>query len=306
MVIKMKKSNLLIILGLVSLFHNCIERKSALDIPFEGNKIVAYSFLCPSKPISVQVTQLEMIKGRPDTSVWLKTAIVKVFENKVFLQKLEYGSAGFYTSTNQYRPKKGNWYHFEITAPDFPSVVSEADSIPSYPVKFKKIAVTDSISIYYGSVAGNLAITFDASKVQASFYGCSFKSFNMLRSITERPILERAYNGFGGLPCEFADMPYSLDLGIVFSNKCFQGDNQKVNFGYSSVFNDNGISVKTDSLHVLFHTLTPNTFKFAQSLYLHYASRDLQSVPSTVFSNVKGGYGFIGCYNTDTIVVRLK
>ena len=296
-----------VIISFTLIFHNCIESNSTLEIPFEGNKIVAYSFLSPSKPIAIQVTQLQMIKGKPDTSVWLKTAIVKVFENKIFLEQLRYDSAGFYASTRHYRPRKGQLYHFEITAPDFSPVVSEGDTIPWEARNIKNIVFTDSVSLFnYGEVLGNLKIYIDKPKIQPNYYGCKFRIYNHTQNWLTLPTLENAFSGFGGLPCEFAEMNNDLDLGLVFSDKCLQGDNQNINFRFQSLLRYDTIGLKTDSVHVYFHTLSPNTFKFAQSLYLHYASRDLQSVPLPVFSNIKGGYGFVGCYNSDTVSVKLK
>lgn len=93
------------------------------------------------------------------------------------------------------------------------------------------------------------------------------------------------------------------NLFAVFSDELFQGQEYTLNV-YIRKDNYSALGAK-QYVRVEIESLSPNLYKYMRSLELA-ANEDRFTEPVKIFSNIDGGYGVIGCYTTDYMIIEVE
>lgn len=93
------------------------------------------------------------------------------------------------------------------------------------------------------------------------------------------------------------------NLFTIFSDELFKGKEYSLNV---YIRKDNFSAWKAKQyVKVEIHSLSDNLYQYLRSLELA-ANEDNYTEPVKIFSNINGGYGIIGAYTTDSMIIEVE
>jgi hypothetical protein len=127
---------------LILLLYSC-EEILQIKIPDNGPMITVNCILNEGEPIQMRISRSQPYPPLTDTDLVIKNAVVKLFEDDVYIEDLVYqetykfmNGRGYryltknYFSLNQFSPGLNHTYSIKVSAPDFPEVTSST-TIPN-------------------------------------------------------------------------------------------------------------------------------------------------------------------------------
>ncbi len=292
------------------LFTNCYpETDTTITPQYEGKKLVVLGFFTPSEVIKLEVLRTLPTDIRQDTAAFksdtVRNATVKLFENDVFVENLLF-QKGFYLSPSGLKPKPNYRYRVEVSAPDFPTVYSRNDTIPREKPNWAITSWRDSASLQNGYVNGRIQVTFSINQ-QPAYFGLLQKTFWRNQKPQFNDFLIAEQDEFVYLGCEkYENTNFGLS-NLVLSDRCAVAKKVDISAFTVTYFN-NGIGIyQADSACVYAQQFSPFMFKYLQSQALQKLARSL-FIPSNsnVFTNIENGYGMIGCYQLDSLTLKIR
>ena len=301
----MKK--VLIINYLIILFAFLAACEKDIDIPFpdQERKLVIYGLLDPDEIISVDISHtIPTLEKHPD-DFSIKNATVSLFIDSAFVEKLKHQGDGKYISQSNLKPKARRAYHFVVTAPNY-------DSITTAPVILPK-RIRDPIFTFEDSSLnstnrnesyGILTWEIPNQKGIEEFFGIKINEF--------RPggELDRHYNSLIGYSEEYEEYcGYFSQREInIFADYCLdENGSNEVKIGVRTSYFNRDINEFSPLHHLEVHFLKipPDYYRYLKSIYQPEGLDLIFSSPQSLYSNVNGGYGFIGTYTSLVVKVNI-
>jgi len=315
----MKKT--IIYFSVLALFFFGIACEKTIEIDLEDAKIriVVNAELNPDSTIKVNVTRSRHILDNADI-VPLTNAIVKLYEEDVFIGYLSYVSHGYYRI--DYKPTSGKTYKIEVFHTDFDGVYAYA-KVPE-PIVINSIDTTKSYDDY-GSEIYNFSINFSDPAAERNYYMVSMRNKYSYQAWDENLIVYDTL--YVGPDTTIVDIEYGGYYWTTTTDKLyFQTDDMIVEefiYDYNTaVFSDELINGKsysvtlhvdkysmysdTNMIYVDLYSISPEYYKYLLSFSRHQnSSGDPFAEPVMVFSNVVDGIGIVGSAATNTDSLQL-
>jgi len=240
---------------------------------------------------------------------WIQNAIVKLYENNIFVEQLNHEQMGLYVS--DIIANESSEYKIEVFCDGFDMVKSN-DFAPKKPVLIDAVYRD---SIYFDAEdkypVSQLKITIIDNPNMSNFYEVKLQtkgkptgsSYSEINDVNFRknadPVLLNE-NMFDYYP-----------KTILFSDKLFNGKTHTINIDYRGTIHiNNGIYQPYDyELIVHVRSVSENYFNYKKTLYKHLFNQesnvwDGSGDPIQMYSNISGGYGIFSAYSEIKVILR--
>jgi hypothetical protein len=242
------------------------------DYKYPGDRLVVHAlFSLDTFVVSISKTISPL---SPNNNSFVTNPNVSLYENDQFLFYLHERGNGLYSPPVGFATNSNFRYRIAVEAEGLDEVASNEQVIPQFiPI--------DSIKVNVPSHSANpnilVNVWFNDPISTTNYYcitGKEYRNGGMISSsrlLNNRPLSDNTFNG----------MPHSLSLGV---------------------------DRNSDSLIVSLHTVTPDLYRFLKSIDdFDYTNQDpFIPRPTFVYSNINGGYGIFGAFNSCSWTVRLK
>ena len=267
-------------------------RELAVPLPFEGPRLVILAVLSAGESITVTVDHTYPPTGETLFSAGVTNAKILLYENNLLVDTLRLLVKNQYVTKSTIRPAIGKIYRIKVEAPGYPSVESNEEMVPDFPVTRnvnveKKDKYTLSVTIQDTPNARN------QYEIRFISYYKKWETAVNLDNLS-RPDAITDNCGFRGNQNAF----YYRDL-------CFDNSSLTTNYGSSL---EGTPRFEVDSLY---RTIKGNPLaervvvrvRSVSESYLKYyqyqSSQDIEQAfqqPASRFTNLKGGYGIMLLY----------
>ncbi|MET4074194.1 DUF4249 domain-containing protein [Hymenobacter sp. UYCo722] len=295
--------------GLLLALTGCIDQISA-DLPAPPKVLVVNSILTPDSLFRVQVSRVT--SATDASSRLLAVAQVSLLTPGGAMEMLRSQGDGLYYSPT--KPVSGTPYTLQVAAPGYPSV-SATDTVPVLvPIReawFSFPTGTDRNN----ELLGTIVVRFDDPAQTANFYEIS--------GYQESQFLILDARGNAALTAE--DDSGLNSKSLVFSDKLFNGRSFELRasfltHGHSSGGFNNGqpTGPTTRPPRLVLRSISRAYYQYRKSWTRHLYNQgskgdtyDLNQLlflgdPSTMYSNVDGGYGVVVGYSAQSVILPLR
>lgn len=303
------RATLVILLPLSILIAACTK---VLDVPtpYVGDKLVIVGVLTPDSIPTLLVTRTFQTVGNIDLKAnIISNAQVYLLENGQQIGQLIHRANGQYEAPAKLKIREGKAYSYSVVAAGFPSVHSSYEEVPSPPLSFS-VDLGELISSPFGSSADNRRIRcqFVDDLTTKDYYSISFELYSQSYSL--------AFNSFGmdrpddiedgcgfrsrGQPNEYnlTDLCFSKNVGTLVVGVDLEG--------FARTKDSQILKLKAQSIVVSLRRTNQGYQEYSRTFSIE--SDDIFQAfdpPKVRYSNVQGGYGFIGVYSQRKISVKL-
>ncbi len=315
-----------VILGIIS----CREPID-INIPDTEKKIVLNGLINPDSTVTVNLSKSISILDKDDEIRFLNGATVKIFEDEVLKETLQYDTNGYYRGTTY--PQEGKTYKITAEYQNLDAV--DAETGISFAPEFSNVnsepEFTQETQTWYDSNTGepfdttfyrlnnlDVSFTINDSPAEENYYFLTFTA-NLAHYQYYPPDYEPVFTGYKMtsisydiLNMNWENYYYSRNMnGYVFSDNLFNGTNYTINasvwvggysgYGYSEA--DNSL----DKVYINLHSITKDFYDFVIS-YSKYQDTEGNPLtePVNIKSNINNGFGFFSGYSTkkDSIMIE--
>ncbi|MCF6364702.1 MAG: DUF4249 domain-containing protein [Bacteroidales bacterium] len=312
--------NLFSIILTISIF-SCSE---PIDINVDevDKKIVLNGFINPDSTVKVNLSKSIGILQKDKEVEFLKNADVKLFENNILIEELQYDTNGYYTGVTF--PKIGKTY--KITA-DYPSLTSvDANTLILNPVSVTSVNSSPQfisrVETWYDSNTGQqfdtTIFTLDRMNIELTFTDPAEEENYYL--ITFTALIPQ----FGYFPPDYNEVYLGekmVSLDYNMNNSSWQNYLHMNNFnGYilsDELFNGNSHTLNADiylygdsspeTVYINFHRINKEFYQFVIS-YSKYEETEYNPLaePVNIKTNINNGFGFFSSYSTakDSVIIE--
>ncbi len=313
--------SLLILFVLLIIFDSC-QKKLDIDIPESEKHIVLNGIINPDSTIRVRVTKSKGVLENNPIKI-LKDADVKLYENDVFLEKLQYSDSGYFYSS----VKPGINTIYKITAEytglnsveattqiyNIPEIES-VDTIMKYTInEYGEGYIDTTYEIHY-------ELTFKDAENTSDYYFISLTQLYPVLIFDGTSYVLTGYEMYSDyfdstdpvLSKENNEFIINGMNGRVFNDELFNGNSYTLSFSsfYQKMITYNkGVS---DNSYPVYFII--NFLKVSEAMYNYifsynlnqYSTDDPFAQPVQIYSNVKNGLGLFSGYSmtTDTIALN--
>ncbi len=278
---------------LVLVCLGCTEEQSNIQ-PHEP-KLVAWGFFHPAQVFSLKIAKSAPIEdANKIDSTGIQDAIVLLYEDGKFIDTLKHQHKSTYQSSHNLKPQVGHAYFVVVQKTGFPTIETLPDTMPEL-LKLQSVKATwAKIQNYY---VGLLEAEFEAyPKVAHLGLNCeALDQSGTWRIKTEATCMDEIF---------------FLQHFNYHDFSCFPGLN--IIQLYGSSFTTSYPKDKELSLRFSFAVPSRNLSTYFQKFIEHDRSvSDLSSVdifaqPIFLPDMVKNGYGFVGCFNSQSQILKVE
>ena len=295
----MKTININSFLLLILLLHSCEKMVVDVNLPEQEPVIVLNAIIETDKPIIVNISKGIGILDTTKQAI-IENAIVEIFENGNFKEKLTYTKDGNYIS-NLVLPQYGNKYKVIASAPGFKEVSAET-SLPSH-VTVSNIIIKDSvhfdanINLNGSNAVGSISFTLH-DPMESNYYLLEMSYRDSLQSY---PI----YIDISDSQLEsFNNMENPM-----FNDTYFNGKDFRIEVFFNSYYlnfqdySTSGIPKPEVSFNI--STINHEFYIYKKSVLKQFFSiGNPFAEPAPVYSNIKNGLGVFLGKNNNYIEIR--
>ena len=268
---------------LIMILTSCdLEQVVPYELPYEGDKLVVWSYIQPEETVEVTVYPTYEPLGLNTVRV-IDNAIVELYENDVLVATLEHSENGVYTSS--FYPTAEKSYHLKVSAPDFEEVViSEKVVVPLKP-EIISINFIDSVNFPRNKIES----FFDVMIGNDNHDFFEFREIYAGQDTTFLTTLKISPTTYYGDCTELS----RVSDGIRIAKECLL-NRDKIEFQF-----DYREDSKPDKVIFQFSNISSSYINFSLSL----SNADIEqgfsfvSEPINVYTNMQGGYGLLAAYN---------
>ena len=289
--------------GIAFVLAGCIDQIST-DLPNPLKILVVNAILTPDSLFRVQVSRVT--SATDASSRLLASAQVSLFASGGTAEVLRSQGNGLYYSST--KPTSGTPYTLQVAVPDYPSV-SATDTVPAVvPIReawFSFPTGTDRNK----ELLGTVVVRFDDPVQVANFYEISVYQESQFISLDVR--------GNAALTAE--DESSLNPKSLVFSDKLFNGMpfELRASFHPTNGGTSNGVPF-TRPPRLVLRSTSRAYYQYRKSWTRHLYNQgskgdtyDLNQLlflgdPSTMYSNINGGYGVVVGYAAQSVILRLR
>ena len=279
-----------------------------VEVPFPGPAIVANSFFNPDSVWSVHLSASRHILDE-NPYLEINNAALEIYENNEFIERLEYSGNGNYRSEST-KPKEGANYQLIVSAPEFGGALA-TDKVPEKPA-FVSGSWQRTLSEFGDQ---EYLITFNIADPAAkeNFYLAEVlvynTSFEWPKPGEQGPLIPKDSVLLGATlstqdPAVSQNNQYQETL--IFSDTFFDGDTYafRLTANHYSIRNQIGRNGEAE-VYIVLRSLSKSSFEYWKSLRMQQDDNELAE-PVSVYSNIEGGLGFFGGYNSVTKVAVIR
>ncbi len=273
------------------------------DLPFNGPDLVLYGVLSPDSVVTLQVRQTYPPTGRYVYEKGVQTALVYLYEDSVRIEQLRHQQEGQYGSARNTKPQVGKSYYYVVSSPGYPDAYSLPERIPG-PVKISDVVFDEAISapLNSGVPARKLVCTFTDPATPNDYYSIDIAGYSDEKEVAVNSVgLDR--------PDEFEDgcgfRSNGQSNGYNLSDICFNGQTTTVRVGVEleGPTRPTGIRGKVTKILLRLHRTNRGYFEYNRTFNIGEGLLQAFQAPQVRYSNVRGGYGIILAYNSDTVTI---
>jgi len=317
------KSKIYINLFLLFIAINIFSCSEPIDIDVDevDKKIVLNGFINPDSTVKVNLSKSIGILQRDKDIEFLKTAKVKLFEDDILIEELQYDTFGYYTGITF--PEIGKTY--KITADYEPLLSIDASTNILNPVAINSInsdaEFQSRVETWYDSNTGepfdttiytlsklNVELNFSDPSENEDYYLITFTAL-----IPQFGYFPPDYNEVY-LGDEMTSLDYNINnlnwqnflymknfTGYILSDELFNGNSHTLNaevylYGNSS----------PEKIYINLHTINKEFYQFviSNSRYQDTEGNPFAE-PVNIMTNVHNGFGFFSAYSTskDSVII---
>ena len=278
------------------LFCVACEKEINQTPKYEGDKLVVFGFLAPNEIVSVKVINSYPAFGDLLFNDGIENALVDLFENRIFIERLKYQKSGIYVSQNKFRPKVGQSYSIKIKASGFPEIESTEEVIPK-DVLVKTIdfsqKITSIINVSFPS--RKLLLQFDDIKGEDNYYqilvdGLYKKKKNAIITYElDKPSEIESVCGFKS----------KLSGTYNLTDFCFKDETNTFLAGVETrgSVQPGGQTADSDEIFLRIRTISKSFYEYNRTEYNEEGLLQAFKQPYPRYSNIKGGFGIFATYN---------
>lgn len=261
------------------------QRPLPIALPFEGERLVLYGIMSPEQPFSLRVSRTfpPTTAGPVDESVL--GALVTVWEDSLVLDTLVFGQDQYVSAAGR-MPLPGASYQFRVEAPNFPPAYSQPVRLPRTAL-VTGLALRDSSFVTGNSqsVGGVIRVDFVDPPPGEDYYWLEATS-----DIDEREnAVGECLGGNISAGCFSSE-----DIRCLFSDACFQTTEVFLQMGIETAIRTRTGVKKATQIRISLAAISPGLFQYYQSASQPIGIEWAFAEPGNLFSNIEGGYGFIG------------
>ena len=289
--------------GLALALTGCIDQISA-DLPAPPKVLVVNSIVTPDSVFRVQVSRVT--SATDASSRLLAAAQVSLLTPGRATEILRSQGNGLYYSLS--KPANGMPYTVQVAVPEYPGV-SATDTVPALvPIReawFSFPTGTDRNN----ELLGTIVVRFDDPPQTTNYYEISGYQESQFITLDARGNAALTAEDDSGLN------PKSL----VFSDKLFNGQpfELRASFNSTSGGTRNGVPF-TRPPRLVLRSISRSYYQYRKSWTRHLYNQgskgdtyDLNQLlflgdPSTMYSNVSGGYGVVVGYAAQSVILPLR
>jgi Domain of unknown function (DUF4249) len=302
MKLKITAINRLLLLIVSAIALGSCERDVAIDLPYEGNKIVMNALIMRDSLVYARVTNSSELNTNSSFQTPAGAAI-SLYENDVLKETMQRKMInGYEYFVSSFRSQEGKKYTLKATASGL-DAAEGSDRIPAKPSfgveEYKEVTVN-------GTVEYRVTIRINDPAGEKNYYRLRLYGADTNLSATGPRVLVRKY-----------DRQY-FDVDNLASNAAFDvfGDNEyREVFFTDDRFDGRDVSLTLNLSYNNGSTyLAPELVQLTRDAYRYLQSRDNQVTnegnPFTeavvVYTNIAGGYGIVGGMADSVAVVRKR
>ena len=281
----------------------CIDQISA-DLPAPPKRLVVNAILTPDSIFRVQVSRVT--RATDASSRLLSSAQVSLFTPGGAAEVLRSQGNGLYYSPN--KPASGVPYTVQVAVSDYPSVSATDTVPPPVPIReawFSFPTGTDRNN----ELLGTIVVRFDDPAQATNFYEISGYQESQFIALDAR--------GNAALTAE--DESGLNPKSLVFSDQLFNGRSfeLRASFHPTNGGTSNGVPF-TRPPRLVVRSVSRAYYQYRKSwtrhLYNQGAKGDTYDLtqllflgdPSTLYSNVNGGFGVVAGHSTQSLILPLR
>lgn len=329
------KNKIIIIIAIASILFSC-RKVLNIDLKDNEKKIVMQSILMPDSIVKVNLSKSLGLLEDFDTIIFLNNAEVKIYEDNVLVENLKYNGFGDYIGTKQLNKNKTYKIlaqHPDFKEQAW-AEVDFVEQVPinnlSYQAEFQDITqpLYDTMGNYIKDTTYKIIsaliikITIDDPKDIDNFFLLSITQPLPITTFNEQTLKEDTV-GYYEEPVSFTIKGIETDPeqntglsntniiilptiylsnkinGKVFSDLWFKNSTYTINAKISVYFDYNKkINDRRFTYQINLYSTPKDVFLFATSLSNYFSAQGSPfSEPVNVYSNVKGGFGFVSSIN---------
>lgn len=291
----MKINNILIIILFSIALISC-EKIIDINIDEKDKKIVVNSIISTDSIVKVNLSKsLNILDNK--NAIFLNNAIVNLYENNVFIQKLTYTENGNYLANNFY-PVVNKTYKIEVKSEGLHDVsaqniipnkvnINSIDTLYKNNEKFSGIEFTINFTDPANQENYYLLQTKALVPSDWDYYGnpTNFTQQSLAFQSDDNIVETNLSYGEGGVGGE----------GIVFSDNLINGQTYplKINIGFWNFYSD------TNKVYIYLSSISKEFYMYLKSYNANIENRNNPfAEPVQVFENVNDGYGIFAGYSS--------
>lgn len=320
-----KLNRIFLWLLLILLFPSCEEILN-IKVPEHSPLITVNCILNEDEPIQMEINSSQPYPPLADTSLTIKDATVKLFEDDVFVEDLVYQESyqllneySNYHSLNGFKPGSNHSYSIIVIAPGFTKVTAKTNFPEEVPVlSIDTSTVLTKYSNYYIKALECIVKFKDPSGIKnyyklgikrsGKFTQCDYRGLNCKTQIFKKTLpcfcydlnaeyFRKSPNIPGSIPLEKENNEYWINE-IFLSDASFDGLTYELKVLIVLPIEDLEIipgDIKGNYLSKIYfnlYSINEDYFMYARSYFTQvYNKNDMFSEPSLVYSNIEKGLG---------------
>ncbi len=284
----------ILLLTLLTLW-GCKERPIGLKLPYEGDKLVLFGQVRAGDTVRIEVQKTYPPTGKSTYIDGIADAMVKLYDEKGFLEALAYLGKGIYTSASGRKWQQGSQYKIEVEAPGFSLTSTDLEMMPDSPV-VAGYEFGRSIDSKYnpGIPSKELIINIQDNTNEENYYMVVVK-----RSIGKHTFgvnifdMDKPVDDFED-PCQFNYLSNIVlndlcsEMGIITLKKGIEIEHPS--------YLDIDLTAQ-DKITVFTRQISKSYYEFCKTYYTEDDLMVAFKTPYPRYTNITGGYGIFTGYN---------
>lgn len=291
----MKKIFLIPLILPALLYLSACEKTVDLNVPAEDPKLVVHAYLNPDSTFKVQLNKSVYILEDRQQSRNVLDATIEVFEEGKSLGKMESNQNGWY-ELKDLKPKPGLNYRIEASRPGMETVVANERAL--VPVSVYDVSVDTIGTGGHGNTEIEISFYLQDEPgehfyISRGYYNAMIKTVN---TYTGEEYLH-AYNSPVSQPVGDPALESFCYNGCfsILRDTFFDGKAHKVRLRGSLPIFEGDFELLEESLSVQLYNVSRSYYLYQASLEQNRQSRyDPFAEPTSMYTNIQGGYGVLG------------
>lgn len=293
----------LVFLFLVMITHLSCTKEVDIEIPYLPSKPVVNCFFNGDSLLKLRLSNsVGLLDSLPPI---ISNATITLYENSLFVDTLAFNN-GFYIS--KIVPIEGRRYSIKVKSSSFTDddSIYSSDILPGF-AKIKSLSFRDSAMIdQKGYPISEATIEIEDNSSSIQYYEIILE-LSYLRfpedTIYEKRIADYCIENFDPVITREGLILYK-PKALIFSNYLFAGQCYKLKINFQNTFYLDDSYPQYKELRIIAHLkkISEPYYNYKRQLIIHQNSMNSDywtgtSEPSTMYSNIEGGYGIFAGYN---------